>query len=83
MRACSAASSAFLAFFAFLVLAELPCDDWLVRCGGGSVRVETKSRQHQQCIRAAVVLVVVRPQPAVDLHVHARILLIHNILHLG
>ena len=27
------------------------CDDWLVRCGGGSVRVETKSRQHQQYIR--------------------------------
>ena len=27
------------------------CNDWLVRCGGGSVRAETKSRQHQQYIR--------------------------------
>ena len=27
------------------------CDDWLERCGGGSVRVETKSRLHQQYIR--------------------------------
>ena len=30
---------------------SLCCDDWLDRCGGGSVRVETKSRQHQQYIR--------------------------------
>ena len=34
---------------------RLLCDDWLDRYGGGSVRVETKSRRHQQCIRAAVV----------------------------
>ena len=27
------------------------CNDWLVRCGGGSVRAETKSRLHQQYIR--------------------------------
>ena len=33
------------------IVGPVGCDVWLDRCGGGSVRVETKSRQHQQYIR--------------------------------